>query len=61
MIFQRSKYSWGVNGLLGLVIIVHVQDVGSCDRDMAVDAGYCVVVCVVLIAVKYFHAGSGVA
>jgi len=33
---------------LSPVVVVRVQDVGSGDCDMVVDAGYCDVVCVVL-------------
>jgi hypothetical protein len=33
---------------LGPVVVVRVQDVGSCDCDMLVDAGYCDAVRIVL-------------
>ena len=33
---------------LGPVVVVRVQDVGSGDSDVIIDAGYCDVVCVVL-------------
>src|SRR5438874_12962940 len=44
-----SRYRKSVDWVdLGPVVVVRVQDVGSGDSDVIIDAGYCDVVCVVL-------------